>query len=172
MDTVDKVLRDHPNVRAVATFTTSGREPALRVAAVVPDPVNAAADLRDHVAETVEPSALPDLLLAVPDLPHGADGTVDTARIERDLLDVPGAGFSFRAPATATEVELAAIWSEVLGRPRVFAGDNFLDLGGDSMTAVLLLDLITERLGVDLPLDDLLAAPSLSALAEGVDAAR
>jgi acyl carrier protein len=97
---------------------------------------------------------------------------LDTGRIERESLDVPGSAYTFQAPRTETEVALAATWSEVLGRPRVLAGDNFLDLGGDSMTAVLLLDLIKERLGVDLPLDELLVAPSLSALATVIDTSR
>jgi acyl carrier protein len=118
------------------------------------------------------PGSLPDVLLTVPELPLDASGAVDTGQIERDALDRPGSGYTFRAPETATELELAAIWSEVLGRPRVYAEDSFLDLGGDSMTAVLLLDLTNERLGVDLPLDDLLAAPSLSALAASIDTAQ
>lgn len=166
---VESVLRDHPNVRAVAMFQTSTREPALRVAVVVPDPASATADIRDHLGTALAPESLPDVLLGVPELPCGASGAVDTARIEREVLDLPGSGYTFVVPETATEVELAAIWGEVLGRPTVYAGDNFLDLGGDSMTAVLLLDLIDERLGVDLPLDELLAAPSLSALADVVD---
>jgi acyl carrier protein len=172
LDAVESVLREHPNVRAVATFTTVSREPALRVAAVVAEPINATADIRDQLGSALDPGALPDLLLGVPELPHDDDGAVDTGRIERELLDVPGSGYTFRLPVTPTELELAEVWSEVLGRPRVFAGDNFLDLGGDSMTAVLLLDLINERLGVDLPLDELLAAPSLSAIADVVDQTR
>jgi acyl carrier protein len=112
------------------------------------------------------------VLLTVPELPLDVSGALDTGQIERDALDRPGSVYTFQAPETATELELAAIWSEVLGRPRVYAADSFLDLGGDSMTAVLLLDLTTERLGVDLPLDDLLAAPSLSALAASIDKSR
>jgi acyl carrier protein len=171
-DAVDSMLREHPNVRAVATFQTATRDPVLRVAVVVPEPVSATVDIRDYLGAALAPPALPDVLLGLPELPRGAGGAVDTGLIERDLLDRLGSGFTFRVPQTATEVDLAAIWGEVLGRPRVYAGDNFLDLGGDSMTAVLLLDLINERLGVDLPLEELLAAASLAALADLIDKSR
>lgn len=172
LDAAEAVLRDHPDVREVATFRTSTREPALRVAAVVPEPVGSPVDIRDHLGTALSAESLPDVLLTVPELPRSAGGAVDTGRLEREALDRPGSGYTFRTPETATEVELAAIWSEVLGRARVYADDSFLDLGGDSMTAVLLLDLTNERLGVDLPLDELLDAPSLSALAASIDKSR
>ena len=103
MDAVETMLRDHPNVRAVTMFRTSTREPALRVAAVVPEPVSASADIRDHLGAALEPTLLPDVLLGVSDLPHGADGAVDTVRIERELLDQPGRGYTFQAPHTLRE---------------------------------------------------------------------
>ena len=159
LDTATKLLREHPGVTgATALRTPDGR----RVLAVVPGLATAPVDLRDHLWQTLDPADLPDVLVAVDVLPTDATG-----------LDTEGPGsHTFRAPSTLTEVELAGIWAETLGRDRVAADDNFLDLGGDSMTAALLLDLTNERLETGLTLGDLLAAPSLAVVAETVDRAR
>jgi fengycin family lipopeptide synthetase D len=166
-DVASDLLRDHPDVLDSITFYSPGAEPARRVAAVVLGPLASVVDLRDHLWETLAAADLPDLLVAVPELNRDPAGAVDTAPIEASL-DQPGT-CTFRPPATPTEQALAAVWREVLGRGRIGADDNFLDLGGDSMTAALLLDLTNERLRLELTLGDMLAAPSLAALAESID---
>ena len=157
LDTAVKLLREHPGVTgAEALRAPDGR----RVLAVVPGLATAPVDLRDHLWQALEPADLPDVLVAVDALPAGAD------------LDTQGPGsHTFRAPATPTQEALAGIWAETLGRDRIAADDNFLDLGGDSMTAALLLDLTNERLGTGLTLGELLSAPSLAAVADTVDRA-
>jgi hypothetical protein len=171
LDAVSSLLREQPGVAEVAAFRTATREPPLRVVAVVREPFGGVADIRDELWEGLPSGELPDVLVMLPALPRNESGDVDTGRIERDALDQPGS-CTFRVPGTATEVALAAIWGEVLGRARIGADDNLLDLGGDSMTAALLLDLTNERLGVDLSLDSLLGAASLAVLARQVDESR
>jgi acyl carrier protein len=159
LDTAAKLLREHPGVTGVAALPgPDGR----RLLAVVAGLATAPVDLRDHLWDTLDPADLPDVLVAVDVLPADAAG-----------LDIEGPGsHTFRAPSTPTERELAGIWAETLGRDRVAADDNFLDLGGDSMTAALLLDSTNERLGTELTLGELLSAPSLAAVAGIVDRAR
>ena len=41
--------------------------------------------------------------------------------------------------ATDTEVQLSQMWADVLGVDTVDRGDNFFDLGGDSMLATRLV---------------------------------
>lgn len=163
---VEPVLRDHPDVAEVVEFETVAREPAARVVAVRPHGYLSAIDLRDHLWASLVAADLPDLLAVVDFVPRDADGQVDTARLESDIA--LGA-CSFSEPATDAELAVAEIWREVLGRARISADDNFLDLGGDSMTATLLLDLTNDRLGARLSLTDLLDAPSLRVLAATID---
>ncbi len=161
LDTAAKLLREHPGVTGVAALPApDGR----RVLAVVAGLATAPVDLRDRLWDALDPADLPDVVVAVDALPAGGD----VAGLD---LDGPGS-HTFRAPATPTQEALAGIWAETLGRARVSADDNFLDLGGDSMTAALLLDVTNEQLGTGLTLGELLAAPSLAAVADLVDRAR
>lgn len=169
LDALTQALRDHADVVDAVTFRTS--DGTRTVAAVVPGPLASLVDLRDQLWDTLPAEQLPDALVAVSELPRTEDGAVATDRIEADALDQPGT-FTFRPVESPTEVAIADVWREVLGRSRIGADDNFLDLGGDSMTAALLLDLTNDRLGTGLTLTDLLAAASLRDLAASIDATR
>lgn len=76
------------------------------------------------------------------------------------------------APRTPTERLLADAWAEVLGVPRVGVHDNFIELGGHSLMAAQLVNRLGQRLGVDIPLAELFARPTVAALAELVDCRR
>jgi acyl carrier protein len=156
-DAVETLLAGHPDVAHAVRVHAGGRD----VVAVVPTLHAAAVDLRDELWDAIPVAQLPDVVVVVAEVPD------DPA----ELADDPG-GCGFEEPSTPTEAGLAGIWRDVLGRPRVAAGDNFLDLGGDSMTATLLLDLTNERFGVDLTFDELLALPSLREVAATIDERR
>jgi acyl carrier protein len=74
------------------------------------------------------------------------------------------------APRTPTERTLGDIWSDVLGVDDVRVGDDFFELGGDSMLALQVLWRLEECFDVELPLRALFAAATLAELAETVEA--
>lgn len=74
------------------------------------------------------------------------------------------------APQSATEKELGALWSELLGVQPIGLQDNYFDLGGTSIQAVELFAKIEQYFGKRLPLTDLLEAPTLQQLAQLLDA--
>jgi FkbH-like protein len=72
---------------------------------------------------------------------------------------------AWSAPETATERLVAELWAVELGAERVGRHDNFFDLGGNSVHAVLVLNRIGDRLELDLPITSILERPVLSELA-------
>ena len=77
----------------------------------------------------------------------------------------------FVAPRTPVEELLASMWSEVLSVERVGVDDAFLELGGDSLTALRLVTAIRDRLQLDVPPARLLAAATVADMAVEVAAA-
>jgi len=76
-----------------------------------------------------------------------------------------------RKAQSDTERALAEIWCELLHRPSVALEDNFFDVGGHSLLAVLLLVRIKEQFGVELPVDDVYSGQlTLERLAHVVEA--
>src|SRR4029077_1860900 len=76
------------------------------------------------------------------------------------------------APRTDLERTIAAVWSDVLGVPRVGVHDGFFELGGHSLLATLTVSRLREALGIDISLRTLFEAPTVAALAAQVEAAR
>ena len=72
----------------------------------------------------------------------------------------------YAGPRNAEEEALAAMWAEVLGRPRVSIHDNFFDLGGHSLLATQLVTRMQKALGSDIGLRMMFEAPTVAQFAE------
>jgi acyl carrier protein len=87
-------------------------------------------------------------------------------RAERAIAK-PAAGM------TEVEAKLAAIWSELLERDSIGPADNFFDIGGHSLLAVLLLLRIREAFDVELSIDDVYSGTlTLADLAARIESAQ
>jgi NADP-dependent 3-hydroxy acid dehydrogenase YdfG/acyl carrier protein len=86
-------------------------------------------------------------------------------RHARPELDTP-----HRAPSTAGEHTLAAIWEELLGTSGIGLDDNFFDLGGDSLLATQLIARLRTAFGQEWSLRDLMAYATIAALSAAIDA--
>src|SRR5437879_12445969 len=69
-------------------------------------------------------------------------------------------------PRNRLELQLAAIWEQVLGVAPIGMRDNFFDLGGHSLLALQIFGAIEQTLGKRLPISLLLQAPTIELLAE------
>ena len=121
------------------------------------------ADLADHLAAFLDRAAAepdrPGLPVAVP--AQGAGTPRGTGQ---------RAGGGFVEPRDRWEWDLAHIWSEVLDVDPVGATDDFFDLGGHSMAAMLIIDRIRSASGVAVTLDTVLRCRTVEALAAAVRA--
>ena len=72
-------------------------------------------------------------------------------------------------PRTELELQLVAIWSEVLGVERVGVHDDFFALGGHSLMAAQLVARVTDSLQVGLPIRRLFDTPTVAGIAEHVE---
>lgn len=156
---IEAVLLRHP---AVTAAVADARDDRL-VAWVVPGPDRppTVAELREHCA--VLPSYLvPAVFVALERIPLTAQGKTD-----RRMLPDPADGHleqggEFTAPRTPVEMVVAEIWRTVLGVGRVGAHDSFFALGGDSIRAMHTVARVRELMGAELPLRELLGAPTVA----------
>jgi phthiocerol/phenolphthiocerol synthesis type-I polyketide synthase E len=59
------------------------------------------------------------------------------------------------------ENAVRSAWREALGIDEIAGNDNFFDLGGDSLAAVIATQAVLDMTGVDVPLETLFAAEDL-----------
>jgi len=122
--------------------------------------------LREALQRTLPSYMLPARIVLLDALP-----TTRTGKIDRQALPDPFAGPTLQhvAPRTETEAAVAQIWADVLGVERVGAHSNFIDLGGDSITAMRVADGLEARFGARITFGRILAATTLAGVAGVVD---
>lgn len=163
------------------------RGPGVRQAAVVPVPdghggwrLNAyvAADgrfpgpaaLRGFAAAALPAAMVPARIEVLPALPLNRSGKVDRAALARSRAAAPRtASAPYRAPQDDAQRILCSVFAEVLELERAGADDDFLEIGGDSLTAMRIAGRIAREFGVRLPVRALFEQRTVRALAARVE---
>jgi amino acid adenylation domain-containing protein len=166
-DEVEAALEQHPGVsRGVVTAGRDQRGRERLVAHVVPagGPPLTLAELRDFLLSRLPSYMVPSQLVLVDGLPTTRSGKVDR-RALRDSATGPGSGPVPEAPRTELERCVVAVWQDVLRIDRVGSGDDFFELGGDSLSALVVVDELRRRTGVALAPTVMLEAPTPALIA-------
>ena len=109
---------------------------------------------------------IPNTFIPLDNLPLTSNGKIDRHRLKSpEFFNNTSDIKTFIAPRTPAEINLAKIWAETLNTKQISITDNFFEAGGDSLTAVKLLDQIRTTFNLDLPLSSLFLNPTLEALA-------
>lgn len=118
-------------------------------------------EVREGLASLLPAWAIPNRIVWLQALPLTANGKTDYRALQA-LLDERTQDDAAEAVAydDALEADVAAIWSSVLQQPKIARDDNFIHLGGDSLTALVVMSSL-KRLGYPASSSQLLARPRL-----------
>ncbi|WP_129292551.1 non-ribosomal peptide synthetase [Streptomyces lydicus] len=164
---VETALARHPRVGEAVVIVREDEPGRQRLVAYVTpvDPVRAPqpAELRAVVSRSLPAHMVPSAVVVLDAFPLTAHHKIDRRALPApEPARAPEAGHI--APRTPTERTLAGIWSKVLSVRTIGTGDDFFDLGGDSVLAVRVLSRIREELGDRLSVRDLFTARTIAAL--------
>jgi amino acid adenylation domain-containing protein len=145
----------HGENRLVGYFTSVGEPPRID-------------GLRRHLGTVLPDYMVPTAWVALDAFPMNNDGW----KINRKALPEPvdeEDGRDFVAPRTATEVEVARCFTDVLGIQQVGADDSFFDLGGNSLQALLVVSRINKTFGIRISVRLLYGTATLVGIAAAID---
>jgi len=169
---VEEVLREHPALAEAAVLARQRQPGDLRLVAYLtprPGMQPTLPELRRFLGERLPEYMVPTAFVSLETMPTTPNGKVDRRSLpEPAWAQALGAG-EYVAPRTPLESQLAAVWTEILGVPKIGVHDSFFELGGNSLMAVRLTARIRAEFQVELPLVSLFTAPTLGTLAERVD---
>jgi myxalamid-type nonribosomal peptide synthetase MxaA len=165
---VEGALLAHPAVREALVMVREDEPGRRRLVAYVGAPGEhpSAAELRELLRGRLPEYMVPGAFVVMDALPMTRHDKVDRRALPAPAQD---AGEGYVEPRTETERTLAAVWSEVLGVPRVGAEDDFFELGGHSLLALPLVHRVNETFGVEVPLRALFNAPNVAAMGAVLD---
>ncbi|MCY7915277.1 non-ribosomal peptide synthetase, partial [Bacillus haynesii] len=157
---VEAALRQIGGVREAAVVArTEGEETEIYAYIEGQDQQTVRAELAKRLPAYMMPSSF----IGMREWPVTPSGKLD-----RKALPAPGGAAerrAYTAPRTITEMKLAELWEEVLKNGPAGIDDHFFEQGGHSLKATALVSRIAKAFGVQVPLKEIFAKPTLEELA-------
>ncbi|HEX9445694.1 MAG TPA: amino acid adenylation domain-containing protein [Candidatus Binatia bacterium] len=176
---IEVVLAQHPAVRDCAVLAREDASTSLSAGGAAADKrlvayvvgrdgtAPAVEDLRAFLQARLPAYMVPAAFVAMEEFPVTVNGKID-----RDALPAPrqqrANGETYKEPTDTLEIQLAAIWEEILGVSPIGAADNFFELGGDSLQAVLMATKVEEVRGRHIPPAMLIEENTIEKLARAI----
>ncbi|MBL3646987.1 non-ribosomal peptide synthase/polyketide synthase [Bacillus sp. RHFS10] len=124
-------------------------------------------ELRESMARHLSGYMIPAHFVQLDKMPLTPNG-----KLNRQLLPAPvknrDKGIEYVLPQTPAEIQLTAIWQDVLGLEQVGIRDHFFDIGGHSLRATALIAKIQKQMHVQIPLRDVFRFPTIEQLAREI----
>ena len=142
----------------------AGQEPCL-VGYVVAPPNTSPSAIRKGLAERLPSYMVPSHIVVLDKFPIASSGKIDHKALpppDPDELRLAAP----RPPSDDHEHELLKIWQEVLKIPNIGVDDDFFELGGTSLQALMVFSEIEARLGHSLSPTTIVQAPTIARLAD------
>ncbi|HKV14908.1 MAG TPA: amino acid adenylation domain-containing protein, partial [Reyranella sp.] len=134
--------------------------------------VGAWPDLRRHLEARLPEYMVPSEYVVLDRLPLTINGKLDTRNLPAPDRRGQERTAPTRPPSTPTEVELAAIFRDLLGLDEIGVDDDFFLLGGHSLLATSLCSRIRLTMAVEVPLLRVFQTPTIAGLADAIEASR
>jgi acyl-coenzyme A synthetase/AMP-(fatty) acid ligase/thioesterase domain-containing protein/acyl carrier protein len=175
LDGVEAAIRPHVSVRDVAVVARTDGEGGARLVVFIQLHDTASQDclseLKLMMRRTVPAHMRPWRYYAVPAIPRlpnsKLDGhalrAMDRTRAIEEADSRLGSPDSTCFEKDPVEIVVAHIWRDVLGLRLAAAGDDYFDLGGDSLRAITMVVALEKALGREVPLSLINQAPTFAA---------
>lgn len=160
---ISEVLAAHSGVRRAEAVAVRHDGQDVTIAAVEPSEYLSGPILRDYVRQRLgEGSGLAGVLI-VERIPL-ADGSVDVEYLTSAIAD--GRCTLFENPRDDVEHRLAEIWCQQIDVRSVGVNDDFLELGGDSLSALGIIAAIETEFDRSLDVYEFMSASNVRRLAD------
>ncbi|MCF3121989.1 non-ribosomal peptide synthetase [Streptomyces arenae] len=164
---IEATLLRHPTVRecAVTAWTPPHGEEQCLVAHAVAAPGHTpdADELRSHCAESLPAYMVPQHVMFSSGLPLSPNGKIDRRRLPAP--DAAADNVAVLPDRGDVRSAVAAIWSTVLGIADIPSDRHFMDLGGTSLSAALVVTRLHRRFHVQVSVQEFLYEPTVDAVA-------
>ena len=121
--------------------------------------------LRTHLERTLPRFMVPGSFVFLDKLPRTSRGKLDIAALPLPDFGLARSKPPFVAPRNEVEEAIAQIWKQVLRLDSVGIDDDFLYIGGDSLSATQVVIRVNHAFGVSLSVRAIFDAPTIASLA-------
>ncbi|MGE5343746.1 MAG: amino acid adenylation domain-containing protein [Candidatus Omnitrophota bacterium] len=123
-------------------------------------------EIRDYLSAELPGYMVPSYIVILDRMPLTSNGKIDRKALPGPVQENVMTESDFAAPRNRIEKTLVDIWKKALKLEKVGIRDSYFHLGGDSMKAIHLLNMINKELSSDLKIVDLFTNETIEKLAE------
>jgi len=122
-------------------------------------------NLKEILAGKLPEFMIPSRIMVLKEFPKLANGKIDRKSLPLPEMPVRDAAVS-RTVLSPTESAIMETWKNVLGFGDFDINDNYIEIGGNSLTAIIIINRIKSILNVKLSIKDFLGNPTIKLLAK------
>ncbi|ULA67915.1 MAG: Putative Multi-domain non-ribosomal peptide synthetase [Nitrospira sp.] len=166
---IESVLGNDPTVKQAVVIVREDAPGDKRLVAYVAPRDGSVCDpsgLRRALRELLPDYMVPAAIVPLSEFPLTPNGKVDRASLPAPSDEPAHDGVQAIEPRNRVELQLVAIWEQVLGITPIGVRDNFFALGGYSLLALRMFSAIEQTFGTRLPMAVLFQAPTIEQLAD------
>src|SRR5882724_11474602 len=168
---VETALARHSSITECVVVARAAERAGSRLIAyfVTNDPSLHTAELRSFLSARLPTHEIPSVFVQMDALPLSANGKVNRLSLPDPELARPQLSSDYVSPRTQAEVQVAAIWAEVLQVEHVGVNDNFFELGGHSLLAVQVVARVRVEFKIEISLRLLFEFPTVASLTAQIE---
>ena len=99
---------------------------------------------------------IPNHYILIEEWPVTVNGKIDKNLLSKWESSIQNR--KYEAPVNKAEREISDVWKKILGHPRISVVDEFINVGGDSLRAVILSNVLSEKYNLQIPLNSILTS--------------
>jgi amino acid adenylation domain-containing protein len=162
---IESALLEHPDIEA-AVVTDKTTDTGLKelVAYVVSSSILNVTDIRSFLGEQLPTYMLPAQYARLAAFPLNSSGKVDKQKLELLGEELLATGTTYIPPVTDTECKLVKIWEEILGKSNIGLKDDYFELGGSSLMAIIMIKKIADEFGITIPVKVLFTGKNIESI--------
>ncbi|WP_061336776.1 non-ribosomal peptide synthetase [Clostridium botulinum] len=122
-------------------------------------------ELKNYLLKGLPEYMIPSYFIELEKIPLTSNGKIDRRALPEPNRKM-NIGIGYEAAGNELEEKLVKIWSEILEVNEIGINDNFFELDGNSLKAMMLVSKIYKELEVEVPLNDLFKAATIKELSK------
>lgn len=159
---IETKILEFGNIKECAVVVSENNDNKFLVAYVVPKSTLETRDLSKYLKDNLPAYMIPSKIICLDSLPLNVNGKLDTKALPKPDLDE---NKNIVKARNEVEKKLVEIWQEVLGINNIGINQNFFEIGGDSLSAIKLLNLINIKFNMQITIKAIFDMPTIQDLA-------
>jgi len=165
MGEIETILLMHSRVKEAAVIVREDEAKQKYLCAyIVSDNEIEQSDLIEFIKKRLPSYMIPTFFIRIEKLPLTPSGKLDRKSLAGSTLYEPELNEKKALTNDETELKLLDIWSKVLGISNIDIHDNFFDLGGHSLKAVQIVNLMHKTLNIKISIRTFFECQTIASL--------